>query len=123
MEQLIKILVGLSNQAKQVADGRAARKAIKEAIAANKATLKEQLKKVGKAGFAEWCKTNGIHPVVASAVRHAVWPAKLAKFTIDARLGKALDSVVPANHDDAVAFVRSLYGWIEKNRPAADDKD
>lgn len=122
MNELIKILVALSTQAKAVADGRVAKKAIRKAIDDNKASLREHLKKVGKAGFAAWVKEHGIHAVVASAVRAAVWPSKPRKFPIDARLSKALEGVVPANHADAVAFLRSLSTWVKKNRPEADDE-
>ena len=122
MEQLIKILVALSTQAVQVADGRAARKAIASALESHKTVLREQLKKVGKDAFSGWCKEHKVHRVVASMVRSMVWPVKLATFKIDARLGKALEGVVPADHAQAVAFVRALSSWVAKNRTEKDEE-
>lgn len=122
MNELIKILIALSTQAKVVADGRAARKAIVAALVSHKAVLKEHCRKIGRDGWAAFCKEHAVHAVVSAMVRRMVWPVKLQTFKIDSRLGAALEKVVPADREQAMAFLRSLSKWVSEHRAAEGDE-
>lgn len=119
---IVKVLVALSADAKALVKGSEARKRIEAVLEEHSKALRAQWGKSDAKATRKLWRDSGVHPVVVAMVSRVVWPKEAPEVAkIPAKAAKVILSLVPTDHDEAMAWLRGLAELIKAERPAADE--